>query len=91
MTIPPHKKKRIHAEGVAMRKRKREEDKVARELEKASKPKRFYRRRLQNPPVPEFSTSQMGETALEIEESTLQVEESEVGSPAPSMRGYTYQ
>ncbi len=77
-------KKRIHAEEVIMRKRKREEDKKVKELEKTSKPKRIYRRRLENLPVPVFSTSQMGKTASEIEESTLQVEESEAGSPASS-------
>jgi membrane protein involved in colicin uptake len=84
-------KKRVHAEEVAMRKRKREEDKIAKELEKASKPKRSYRRRLQNPLVSVFSASQMGETAPEIEESALQLEESEAGSPASSMGGYVYQ
>ncbi len=84
-------KKRIHAKGVAMRKRKREEDKIIKELEKAFKPKRSYRRWLQNPPVSVFPTSQMKETAPEIEKSSLQVEESEAGSPASSMGGYVYQ
>jgi adenine-specific DNA methylase len=84
-------KKRIHTEEVAMRKRKREEVKIAKELKKASKPKRSYRRRLQNPPVPVFPALQMGETAPETEESTLQIEENEAGSPAPSMGGYIYQ
>jgi hypothetical protein len=40
-------KKRIHTKEVTMRKRKREEEKIAKELEKASKPKRPYHRRLQ--------------------------------------------
>jgi sRNA-binding protein len=64
-------KKRIHTKEVAMGKRKREEEKIAKELEKASKPKRLYRRQLQNPPVPVFSASQMGKTAPETEVSTL--------------------
>ncbi len=51
--------------------KKREEDKAAKELEKTLKPKRPYRRRLQNPSVPVFLTSQMKETAPESERSIL--------------------
>jgi hypothetical protein len=57
---------------------------------KRSKPKRSYRGRLQNPPVPVFLALQMEETAPWSEEMTLQMKESEVGSPASSMEGYTY-
>jgi hypothetical protein len=74
-----------------MRKRKREEDKAVKELEKISKSKRFYRRRLQNPFVSVFPSLQMRETAPEFEGSILQTEKSEAGSSASSMRGYMYQ
>jgi 3-deoxy-D-arabino-heptulosonate 7-phosphate (DAHP) synthase len=83
-------KKRIHAKEMTIRKRKREEDKIVKKLEKISKSKRFYRRRLQNPPVSVFSAPQMRETAPETEESTLQVEKSEAGSSASLMRVYVY-
>jgi hypothetical protein len=60
-------------------------------LEKTLKPKRVYRRRLQNPLVSVFSSLQMRKTALEFEESILQTEESEADSPASSMKDYMYQ
>jgi Na+/phosphate symporter len=84
-------KKRIHTKEIAMRKRKREEDKAVKELEKISKSKRIYRRRLQNSFVSVFSSLQMRKTASESEESILQTEESEVDSSASSMRDYMYQ
>ncbi len=86
-------KKRIHTKEIAMRKRKREEDKAAKELEKTLKPKRPYRIvvDIQNPFVSVFSASQMKETASESERSILQVEKSEADSSAPFMRGYIYQ
>ncbi len=84
-------KKRVHIEEMTMRKRKREKVKLVKKLEKTSKSKRFYRRRLQNSSVSVFSTLQMKKTAPELEKSTLQVEESEVGSSASSMRDYVYQ
>jgi hypothetical protein len=84
-------KKRIHAKEMTIRKRKREEDKIIKKLKKISKSKRFYRRRLQNSSISVFSASQMKETASETEKSTLQVEKSEAGSSASSMRDYVYQ
>jgi ribosomal protein L9 len=80
-------KKRIHAEEVTMRKKKREEDKIVKELKKTSKSKRFYRRRLQNSFVSVFSRK----TASEIEQSTLQMKKSEVDNFASFMKDYTYQ
>jgi hypothetical protein len=80
-------KKRIHAKEMTMRKRTREEDKIAKEMKKTSKSKRIYRRRLQNSLVSVFSK----ENASENEQSILQVKKNEVGSSASSMRGYTYQ
>ncbi len=80
-------KKRIHTEEMTMRKRKREKVKLVKELKKTSKSKRLYRRRLQNSLVSVFSTK----TAPENEKSILQIEKSEVDSPASSMRDYTYQ
>jgi hypothetical protein len=74
-----------------MRKRKREEDKAVKKLEKILKSKRVYRRRLQNSFVSVFPSLQMKETASESERSILQTEESEAGSPASSMKGYMYQ
>jgi hypothetical protein len=67
------------------------EDKIIKKLKKFSKAKRFYRRRLQNSSISVFSTSQMKETASEIEKSTLQIKKSEVGNSASSMRSYFYQ
>jgi hypothetical protein len=84
-------KKRIHAKEMTIRKRKREEDKLVKKLKKISKSKRFYRRRLQNSSISVFSTSQMRETASEIEKSILQIEKSEVDSSASSMKSYVYQ
>jgi predicted glutamine amidotransferase len=84
-------KKRIHAKEVTMRKKKRKEDKIVKELKKTSKSKRFYRRRLQYSFVSVFSTLQMRETALEIEQSILLIEKSEVDNSASFMRDYTYQ
>jgi flagellar biosynthesis chaperone FliJ len=84
-------KKRIHAKEMIIKKGKREEDKIIKKLKKISKSKRFYCRRLQNSSISVFSTSQMRKTAFEIEKSILQVEKSEVGSSASSMRNYVYQ
>jgi hypothetical protein len=85
------KKKRIHTKEVAMRKRKRKEDKAVKELNKILKSKRVYRRRLQNSFVSVFSSLQMKENASEFEKSILQTEKSEVDSFASSMKDYVYQ
>ncbi len=84
------KKKRIHANEVIMRKKKREEDKIIKELKKTSKFKRFYRQRLQTSSISIFSTLQTRENASEIEKTILQMKKSEVDSSASSMRNYTY-
>jgi hypothetical protein len=80
-------KKRIHAKEMIMRKRKREKEKIIKELKKTSKSKRIYRRRFQNSSISVFSK----ENASETDQSTLQIEKSEVDSFASSMRDYTYQ
>lgn len=69
-------RKRIEAEGVIERKRKREEAKMQKELEKASKPKRIYRRNLQNPSI-------LIDPAIETEEIQDQ-------GDIPSIGGYVY-
>jgi hypothetical protein len=68
------KKKRIHTKEIAMRKRKRKEDKTVKELKKILKSKRIYRRRLQNSFVSMFSSLQMRKNASEFEKSILQTE-----------------
>ena len=69
-------KRRIEAEAVLERKRKREEVKVAKELKKLSKPKRVYRLSLQISSIPI--------------DPALKMEESEDQSLIPSMAGYNY-
>jgi hypothetical protein len=84
-------KKRIHTKKIAMRKRKRKEDKTIKKIKKILKSKRVYRRRFQNSFVSVFSSLQMRENASEFEKSILQTEKSEIDSSASSMKDYVYQ
>jgi hypothetical protein len=85
------KKKRIHTKEIAMRKRKRKEDKAVKKLKKILKSKRIYRRRFQNSFVSMFSSLQIKKNASEFEKSILQTEKNEVDSFASSMKDYVYQ
>jgi hypothetical protein len=83
-------KKANSLEEVAIRKRKREEAKIAKELEKASKPKRAYRRRLLAPSISEQESSISVGTSTISEVLNLPMEETQARSPAPSWGGYVY-
>jgi DNA polymerase III alpha subunit (gram-positive type) len=67
-------KKRVHMKEMISRKRKREEIKIAKELEKVSKLKRAYRRRLLNSAVSEQKSSISVQTSAISKNSTLSMQ-----------------
>lgn len=75
--------KAVKAAEVIGRKRKREEAKSQKELERSSRPKRVYRKRLREPTNQEDAQAVLVDPTLEIENSTAR-------SPTPSMGGYVY-
>jgi hypothetical protein len=77
-------KKRIHMKEMTSRKRKREEARIIKELEKASKLKRAYRRRLSHSSITEQKSSISVQTSAILKNSTLSMKETEARSPTPS-------
>jgi hypothetical protein len=69
-------KKQAGEKEKADKKRKRQEVKLLKDLEKVDKPKKFKRRKLQSPSIPV--------------DSTLQTKELEANIPSPNMKGYSY-
>jgi hypothetical protein len=77
-------KKRVHMKEMTSRKRKREEARIVKKLEKASKFKRAYRRRLSHSSIAEQKFSISVQTSIILKNSTLSMKKTEARSSTPS-------
>jgi hypothetical protein len=77
-------KKRIHMKEMTSRKRKREEARIIKELEKTSKFKRAYRRRLLHSSIAEQKSSISVQTSTILKNSILSMKKIEARSSTSS-------
>ncbi len=84
-------KKRIHMKKMTSRKRKREEARIIKELEKISKLKRAYRRRLLHSLIAEQKSSISMQTSTILKNSILSMKKIEARSSTSSWKNYVYE
>jgi hypothetical protein len=84
-------KKRVHMKEMTSWKRKREEARIVKELEKALKLKRAYRRRLSHSSISEQESSISVQTSAILKNSILPIEKIEARSSTPSWESYVYE